>query len=460
MTSEKNQYFSSQQPPASYNRARYIAVSLLNRYERSDAYIDKLLTRALETNDLIPQDKSLLSEIVNGVTRWKGKLDWILTGFYHGDYQKCLNIVKNAMRVGLYQALFLDKIPPPSAINDSVEIVKKIQGEKTANIVNGVLRNILRNERNIRYPVKAEDVVYHFSIIYSHPKWMVRRWINSFGEKDAERLLIANNRRPYIPLRINQLKTTPEKIYALLDEKKVDYRISPHLETTFHLSAPKTNIASASLFMDGYLTVQDSSATMAAYLANPKPGQTILDACAAPGGKSFVFAELLDDNGKIIAVDKYASKLNLIEEGAKRLGVGSIKTVKGDATDLTLEESPDIIFIDAPCSGFGTLSKKPDIKWKRNIEDLEKIVALQKRILNGSAKLAKPGSVVVYSTCTIEEEENIGVVESFLKENPEFEIEPAENYLPAEVCKDGFMQTFPHIHNIDGAFAARLIRKK
>lgn len=442
-----------------YSRVRYVAVKLLSRYERSDSYIDKLLQHEFSFGDFSAQDRALLTELVNGVIRHRGKIDWVLNGFYNGDYQKCLNIIKNAMRIGLYQVLFLNKIPIPVAINESVEIIKKIQGERIAGIVNGVLRNIARNIDNIRYPNPKEDLVYYFSVIYSHPKWMVKRWIERYGAEFAEQLLMANNRRPYLPLRVNSLRSTPEEIKGIFSEHNVAFRELPFIPESIILDAPKFDIAQTDIFKTGKVTVQDPSASLAAKLAAPAKGSRVIDLCAAPGGKAFFLAELSGDEGEVVAVDKYGSKLKFIFEGAARLGLKSITTQVEDARNVLAREPFDLVFTDVPCSGLGTLSKKPDIKWKREPEDIMKIVILQREIMETAARLVKPGGVFLYSTCTIEPDENSRNVDWFLQNFPEFELDPAENHLPAEVCKDGFMQTFPNVHGVDGAFAARMIKK-
>ncbi len=439
--------------------ARSAAIRILSRFERSDAYVDKLLDYEFRVGNLSSLDKGLLNEIVHGVIRWRAKLDWVLIGFYHGDFLKCLNIVKNAMRVALYQIMFLDRIPIPAAINESVEIVKRIQGDRTAGIVNGVLRNIARNLENIRYPDRDDDPIYYLSIIYSHPRWMVKRWVERFGEEKAEKLLFVNNRRPYNTIRINTLKSNYEEVKKVLDNNNMYYFQSNFFPTSIVVKSYKPEIPSLAIFKEGKITIQDTSATLAARLASPKEGMTVLDVCAAPGGKSFCLAEQMNDKGKVIAIDKYPSKLRFIEEGAERLGLTSIETMSADATNLEIEEPVDMIFADVPCSGLGTMSKKPDIKWKREVEDIIGLADLQKRILDSAVKNIKPGGVIVYSTCTIAPEENIENIKWFLDKYPDFELDPAEKYLPPEVCNNGYMQIYPQIHHIDGAFAARLIKK-
>jgi 16S rRNA (cytosine967-C5)-methyltransferase len=438
---------------------RAAAIRILSRFERSDSYIDKLLQSELSSEEISTLDKSLLTEIVKGVVRWKLKLDWVLVGFYQGDYLKCLNIVKNAMRVALYQILYLDKIPIHAAVNDSVEYVKRIQGEKTAGVVNGVLRNISRNIENIRYPEKEDEIAYYYSVIYSHPKWMVKRWLERFGDEETEKLLFDNNKKPYIPIRVNLMKTNSKRIQSFFIENNIPFYLSRYLPQTIVIKSPRIEISSLEIFRDGWISVQDTSASLAALLANPKEGDTIIDLCSAPGGKSFFMAELINDNGIIFSVEKYQSKIKFLEEGIKRLDLKSVIPLIGNAVSIDMNEQADIVFADVPCSGLGTLSKKPDIKWKREPEDIVALAEIQRNILSHAATLVKPGGALVYSTCTIEPEENTDNIYWFLQNFPEFKLDPAEKYLPEIVCLDGYMQTFPHIHNTDGAFAARLVKQ-
>jgi 16S rRNA (cytosine967-C5)-methyltransferase len=440
--------------------ARQLCVKILNRYDRSDSYIDKLVHQALKIEQLIPQDKALLTELVNGVIRWRSKLDWVLTGFYHGDYQKCLNLVKNAMRIALYQIMYLNRIPVPAAIYESVEIVKRIQGDKTAAIVNGVLRNIARNLDNIRYPERNEDETYYYAILHSHPKWMVKRWIERYGIENTEKLMCFNNQRPYIAVRVNTLKVNIEEIKSIFTQHNIAYRQCPYLIESLLLDSPKYDVSASELFRSGKIAIQDPSASLAARLANPQAGDLVIDLCAAPGGKSFLLAELMINSGKIIALDKHQSKLRFITEGALRLGLDIIEVSEADASEFKINQKADIVFADVPCSGMGTISKKPDIKWKRELDDITMLVQMQRQILANAARLVKINGAIIYSTCTIEPEENKKNVEWFLANNPDFELDNAEKYLPAEVCSDGYFESIPYIHAMDGAFAARFIKKR
>lgn len=445
-------------PAPLFTGARGVAVRILSRFERSDAYLDKLLDYEFRTGNLSNLDKALMTELLYGVIRWRAKLDFVLNGFYNGDYMKCLNLIKNTLRVALYQILFLDRIPIPVAINESVELIKRIQGEKIAGIVNAVLRNISRNMQNIRFPLKEDDPIYYLTVMQSHPRWLVRRWVQRFGADEAETLMEVNNHRPNTIIRVNTLKTDIDEIIDILLEREIEFVRSKYLTDTLIITNHKIKVPAMDLFENGFITIQDTSASMAAKLTNAQPNDMIIDLCAAPGGKSFYMAEMMKDSGKIIALDKYTAKINIIDEAIDRMGYTCVLPLHGDATEFITDDKFDIVVADAPCSGLGTLSKKPDIKWKREREDIYKLADSQKLILDNAAKLVKDGGVLVYSTCTTEPEENVDNIKWFMQKYPEFTLDPAERYLPKEVCLDGMMQTFPHIHGIDGAFGARLIK--
>jgi len=493
--------------PVLYAGARGAAIRILSRVERSDTYLDKALEHELAEQELSPLDRALLTELVHGVLRWQSKLDWVLTGFYHGEFVKCITPVKNAMRIALYQMMFLTKIPPFAAVNESVEIIKRLKGVRSANLVNAVLRNILHNIRNIRYPQREEDPTRYFSIMYAHPSWMVKRWITRFGADNTEQLLKINNERPKITLRINvtqgEVATLRKELLTFLDMQDIkhwdvsvpDAMLSELLVQVGSLSAVREWAA----YQKGWFSVQDPSAALVCRLANPQHGQTVIDLCAAPGGKATFCAELMGNTGSILAVDKYSGKLAIVKENAERLGLRNIHVYAADARLFKPKDKPtreqqhkpdkrekfpykphekehdtheqeaqtnlapfvdgaDVVLVDAPCSGLGTLAKKPDIRWKLEIDHLRVLVRTQREILANAARLVKPGGVLVYSTCTIEPEENMHNVEWFLQEFPEFRLDRAEQYLDEHLCQDGALQTFPHVHHIDGAFAVRLIK--
>jgi 16S rRNA (cytosine967-C5)-methyltransferase len=381
----------------------------------------------------------------------------VLNGFSHGNFAKSEINVKNTLRVALYQILFLERIPHAAAVNEGVEFIKRIRGDKPAGLVNAVLRNIIRNIEGIRYPDPAEDEVQYLSVFYSHPQWMVRRWLERYGREETERLMVANNDRPSLSLRINRLKISPSAFKNHLASQQIQFNSSTYLS---HFVRVKTlsRIGQMDLFRNGMFTIQDESAALPCQLLDARPGDRILDLCAAPGGKTTNLAEMMNNEGTIIALDKYEAKLGLIKGSADRLGLRIIQLQAADA--MTFEERPaDRILLDAPCSGLGTLSKKPDMKWKRDQADIAKLAVTQRALLENAARLLRPSGVLVYSTCTIEPEENELVIAAFLADHPEFHLEPAGQWIHADlVTPQGWVVTLPHRHGMDGSFAVRLAK--
>lgn len=440
-----------------YSGPRGTAVKILNRVERTDSYLDKVLDAELRLPDLSDVDKGLLNEIVHGVLRWQGRLDWVLNGFSHGNFSKSEINVKNTLRVALYQVLFLNRVPPAAAVYEGVEFIKRIRGEKPAGLVNAILRNILRNVEGIRYPDPAEDEVQYMSVFYSHPQWIVRRWIDRYGREDTRKLLLANNERPALSLRINRLKTDPAQFILMLENQQIKAELSPYVDYFVRVRS-LSKIGQMELFRGGFFTVQDESAALPCLLLDPRPGERILDLCAAPGGKTTNIAELMKNQGEVIAVDRYESKLLMIRGGVERLGLRNVTMVAADATDLDTGLA-DRVLLDVPCSGLGVLTKKPDIKWKRDVTDVLHLAKLQAAMLENASRLVKPGGVVVYSTCTLEPEENDQVIRSFLERHQEFSLDDARKFVHGDlVSPEGFVKTLPHLHGIDGTFAARLVK--
>ncbi|MGB9696204.1 MAG: 16S rRNA (cytosine(967)-C(5))-methyltransferase RsmB [Ignavibacteria bacterium] len=451
--------------PLYENNVRALAVKIITRCERSDAYLDKILDFEIRNSNLNDFDKSLLTEITHGVIRWMRRLDWFLNGFYRGQYEKCVPEIKNALRVALYQILFLNKIPYFAAVNEAVEFVKQIRGEKHAGVVNGVLRNIIRTLDALVWPTREIDEVNYLGIVQSHPNWMVRRWVNRFGFEETAALCEANNKRPLIYLRLNKMKGTIAQLTEYLTEKNFAFNISPYLDYFFGIKM-MSKIYEDEQFKSGMFTVQDVSAGLVTHLVDPKEGELVMDLCAAPGGKTTHMAEYSNDLAKIIAIDKYFLRLESLKKNVERLGLKNILLLQEDLTnpktDLVRSKmigKADKVLVDAPCSGFGVITKKPDIKWKRDSKDIIKLTKVQFELLELAEKFVKPGGALIYSTCTTEIEENQEMIERFLNKYPYYTIDSATKYLPLEVVNSsGVMETFPHHHNIDGAFAVRLLK--
>lgn len=446
-----------------YSDARSLSVKILTRVERTDSYLDKLIDYEIRTEVLNDYDKSLLNEICHGVIRWMRRLDWFLNGFYRGNWEKCTPEIKNTLRVALYQILFLNKIPDFAAVNEAVEFVKRISTQKHADVVNGLLRTIIRTKNDLVYPTREIDEVKYLGIMQSHPNWMVKRWIERFGFDDAAVFAEANNKRPILTLRVNTLKTTKEQVFKRFEERNIVYRTCRFIDYFVTLRL-MSKIYLDEDFINGMYTVQDESAGLAAVLLKPSENDMILDMCAAPGGKSTHIAQILGNKGKIYSVDKYDAKVNMMKKTAERLGVTNIEFFQDDAMDFQNETLKalkfDKILLDAPCSGLGVLSKKPEIRWKREMEDILALNETQKKLLSNAANYLKPGGVIVYSTCSTEPEENMMIVKDFLEKNPDFYIDNASQYVKHDLVNaDGCIETFPHKQGIDGSFAARLVKR-
>ena len=439
-----------------YSGVRGLAVKILNRIDKTDAYLDKLLDVELKGSELSGIDKALLYEIVHGVIRFLGRIDWVLIGFYKGQFSKCLPNVKNSMRVALYQILFLNKVPDYAAVNESVEFVKRFHGDKAANVTNAVLRNIIRSKDSIRYPKREDDLVGFLSAYHSHPGWLVKRWLKRYGEEFTENLLIANNKRPTFSIRVNTIVSDNAEFEKLLNEENISFKKGKYLPNFIRLDS-NSNISNWKYFSQGYFSIQDESTGFSCHLLNPKPGERVLDMFSAPGGKTGLLAALMGNSGEIIAIDKYESRLKLVKKNIDRLKITNVKLVESDALDYDDDEKFDKILLDVPCSGLGTLTKKPDIKWRREIADINKLSLLQPKLLEKGASLLKKGGELVFSTCTIEPEENYDVIEKFLDNHKEFELINASKYFDKMlVAENGCVQTYPNIHGVDGAFAAKL----
>jgi 16S rRNA (cytosine967-C5)-methyltransferase len=288
---------------------------------------------------------------------------------------------------------------------------------------------------------------------------VVKRWLPRFGPEETRALLQASNERPPLTVRINRLKTDIPVFLARLEEQQIAYTGSVHIPYVLRTKG-MARIGQMELFRSGMFTIQDESAALPSILLDPQPGERIIDLCAAPGGKTTHLAELMGDRGDIVAVDKYAVKLAQLKASCDRLGVTSVRFLEADGATLTLDQPADRVLLDAPCSGLGVLAKKPDLKWKRETSDLVRLAVLQRQLIDNAAALVRPGGVLVYSTCTTEPEENGLLVRSFLERHPDFVLEDARTFISRDLVNDeGFVETLPHRHGMDGSFAARLVKR-
>lgn len=445
--------------------AREVALKILYDIDEKGAYSNISINRYFSGNKLKDLDKTFITELVYGTIKRKLTLDWVIGKFSSIKLSKISPWIINILRMGTYQLLFTDKIPETAACNESVKLAKRYGHSASSGFVNAILRNIAKNKSNIKYPEKDKDILKFLSVKYSYPEWIIKKWIDSYGESFTEELLISNNETPELSIRVNTNKISRDDLIEELHKSGYDTIKGKYINESLIIKNPDS-IANMESYKKGFFQVQDESSMLVAKVLDPKPGELVIDVCSAPGGKATHIAELMKNKGMVIARDIHEHKIKLIESASKRLGLENIRTELFDATtvDKSYIHKADRVLVDAPCTGLGIIRRKPDIKWERSTYDAENIIELQKKILHASSTYVKTGGTLVYSTCTINHDENEKVVMSFINENKFFKLEDISEYLPENLHKDeakkGYMQLFPNVDRIDGFFIARLIRKE
>jgi 16S rRNA (cytosine967-C5)-methyltransferase len=446
---------------AAQTNVRDLACEILFQVDARKAYADVLLDRALRLHPLSELDRALLTELVYGTLRWRGKIDAELARHLQRPLAKTDAALRNLLRIAGYQLLFLEKIPDYAAVNESVELAKSRRGTKAAGFVNGVLRSLLRDKTRGRAPNPATRSVDEIAVEYSHPAWLVRRWVKEFGLDAARDLMRANNQRAPLSLRVNLLRNSREELLQRFADAGIQAAAGEYSPQAV-LVQPAGAVENLPGFSTGLFQVQGEASQLIGFLLAPVPGERILDACAAPGGKTTHLAELMKDSGEVIAVDKSAPGIEKIRRNLGRLEIRSARVMQADAGENIpgLEpESCDRILLDAPCSGLGTLRAHPEIKWQRTESDIHRLSGLQAKLLRRAAVNLKPAGVMVYATCTLSRAENERNIELFLAEHREFELEEAARYLPLQarhMVRSSFYQALPQRDGTDGFFAARL----
>lgn len=423
--------------------------------------MDVSLDRALRKSKfLTPLDRAFITELVYGSLRWRGRIDWIINQFSRIPTNRLDSRILNIIRLGVYQLLFLTKVPPFAAVNESVKLAELCGHRGKVGFVNANLRAIERGQDRIEYPDIERDPELHISVVYSHPLWMVKRWLKSFGLRGTIDLCKSNNEAPPLTIRTNALKVSREELFKELKKNVKEISLTPCSPEGIEMRGA-SDITVLSPFERGWFQIQDEASQLISHVLAPKPGQRVLDTCAAPGGKTTHLAQLMENKGEIFALDINASRLTLLEENCKRLGITNVKVFNQDASlPLGFTEKFHRILVDAPCSSMGVLRRNPDSKWKKREEDVVSLKRLQLNILNNLADYLKEDGILVYSTCTITPEENEEVIDDFLVGHPEFALDSISDVLPAGcsrlVNNRGGFQSYPHLHNMDGFFAARL----
>ncbi len=441
--------------------ARQIALEVIYQVNEEGAYANIALDQALlacQLND--SRDKGLVTELTYGSIKNRGHLDYILDQFAKVKTTKMDKMVRNILRLALYQMLYLERIPTSAAVNEAVNLAKKNANRGSEKFVNGILRNIDRNREKIVYPQKKRQPVQYFSVMYSFPQWMVEQWYKNYGAAQTEALCRYFNEPQPLWIRANTLKISPKELERRLLERGYQVTASHVIEEGLCLSG-EFNLHQLDLFQDGYFIVQDLSSMHVAHAAAPQKGQRVLDVCSAPGGKTTHLAQLMDNTGEIVACDIHAHRLQLIEENAARLGITNIITQLADGRHLgeVLTGTFDVVLVDAPCSGLGVLGRRADARWSKRRSDIKLLAQLQQEILQQAAALTKAGGTLVYSTCTMTAEENQQVIDSFLADHSEFILDTQLTQCWGETeYQAGMVQFLPFRDHMDGFFIAKLKR--
>lgn len=446
---------------------RAVALKTLLSIERHTAFADEAFNEVTLKNQISHEDRALAFELVYGVLRHRGNLDWRLNALTKKPLSGLPTVIVTILRLGAYQLLHLGRVPESAAVNESVKLAKRVKGRDWSGVVNGVLRNLIRQEEP-QAPDNSENPTQALSIQYSCPTWLTQRWIDRLGVKQAERVCQQSIGIPPLTLRANTLRCSREEL-------------KQRLENEGH-AATLTNVSPLGLTLDkcgalsilkplqeGWCYVEDEAAQLVPLLLAVQPGHRVLDVCAAPGGKATHMAALMKDQGEIVATDRSANRLLALKANADRLGISCIHPMVttwaenesfSSHTSSLLENGFDRILVDAPCSGLGVLRRHPEAKWQKAAEQLGQHQQSQIDILNRVSTYLRPGGVLVYSACSTEPEESTQVIDKFCLDHPEFHHEHAASFLPQECVNltsaDGNLLTLGSIYDMDGFFAARL----
>jgi len=439
---------------------RQLAFLALRDVHRRGTFTDIALDRVLRTAKLNSADRGLVTELVYGSVRRSRTLDALIDQLGKKKAHQQPPELRTILHIGLYQLRYQERIPPSAAVNTTVELAKENGFKGLAGVVNGLLRQYERlaasSSDSLQLPVEP---VERLGVLHSFPDWIIQMWIEQLGVEETEQLCEWLNQSPSIDLRINPLRVSIEDVEAAMQSAGVNVHRLPQLPQALRVAGGTGTIQKLPGFSEGWWTIQDSSAQLVSHLLDPQAGDVVIDACAAPGGKTTHIAELMGDEGKIWACDKAASRLKKLKENAKRLQLKSIQICTGDSRNFSqFTNSADRVLLDAPCSGLGTLHRRPDIRWRVTAATVDELSVLQGELLEQAATWVKPGGVLVYATCTLHPQENEGVILRFLERHSHWQIEPppADSPKSALSTPQGWLKVWPHRHQMDGFFMVRL----
>lgn len=444
------------------DKVREIALKVLYEVDKNQAYCNIALDEALKQarkrkEGITPKDVGFISEIVYGTISWRLTIDEVIKKHSSIRIKKISPWILNILRMSIYQILFLDKVPKSAAVNEGVNLAKRYGHKASSNFVNAILRKVEKEDYEELF--KIQNPIERIAKTTSMPEWIVEELLKQNTIEKVEEICCASNKKPKMHIRVNALKTNPQVLMKQLEKEKI--KVEEGNMRNFLLLENAKNIEERTLFKEGEFTIQDEGAGLIAKILNPKPNEKVLDACSSPGGKTTYLAELMNNQGQIIAWDLHEHRVDLVTKAAQRLGIEIIETKVKDATIYEEEyfEAFDKILLDVPCLGIGVLKRKPDIKWKRKKEDIEEITKLQKAILNNCSHYLKKGGELVYSTCSILKEENEDIIEQFLKDNENYEIEKIdeveEKFFEEFVEKSRYWKVYQN-EETDGFFICKL----
>jgi 16S rRNA (cytosine967-C5)-methyltransferase len=441
---------------------RHLAVDILSRVELNHDFASPLLDKALDDYQLTGYpDGRLLTHLVYGVLRLRGHLDWIIVKLYRGNFEKLDERIKNILRISLFQLKFSERIPEFAVVDEAVKIANKVNPGKSG-LVNAILRNFLRHGSNISFPPLKKNSAQHIASLYSHPLLLVEEWIATMGGAEALALCDANNKIAPLTIRTNTLKISRNDLVSELELQGLEASPTSYSPHGIIINQGNIPIQKTDAFAKGLFRLQDEGAQCVSFLLNPSTNDSVLDACAGSGGKTTHLAALIQNQGSILAIDSNPQKTDELKKEATRMGITSIKTFTCDLSaglPEDLRDSFDHVLIDAPCSGTGTLRRNPEIKWRIKPKDIDKLNSLQKSILANSSKAVKKGGRLIYCTCSFLSKENEHIINEFLVKNKHFSLyEPSPSINKNLIDSNHFYRTYPHLHNMDGFFAAIIKR--
>ncbi|NMB00990.1 MAG: 16S rRNA (cytosine(967)-C(5))-methyltransferase RsmB [Firmicutes bacterium] len=439
---------------ANISNPRQLAVITLNQLEETGGFLRELVDAQIRSNDLTRVDQGLYTELVYGTVRMRANLDYILQKYSSRPLAKIQLSILNVLRSALYQILYLDRIPVSAAVNEAVRLARIFGHEGVVKFTNGILRRVARESATITYPSLEDNPVDHISFKYSYPSWIVELWLDWWGLEETLALCQAMNEQPEMHIRVNTLKTTQEEVEAHLTERGCSCSPGRFVPEILKVH-PGHLVISDSWLSEGKYYVQDESSALVAHALQVEPGQVVYDLCSAPGGKATHLAQLMKNQGRIMAFDVSSTRLETVEKNAQRLGISIIETRQGDASsDLGLAPAPRVL-VDAPCSGLGTMRHRPDIRWSKSKEEIRDLVEIQKGILSQAANYVAPGGLLLYTTCSLTKWENHDVAQWFLANHPQFSPDSFPSWFPETPGEPSWMKTLlPHRDLVDGFYLA------